>query len=383
MPDFSRRQLLAFSAAAGLAPLAPLPAFAAIAGSARGSLNGLAAAKGMGFGSCLGGSHDARGSSFDDPKMRALMIAQCGILVPENELKWQALRPSATSFNFAAADRLVDFATQNGMRVRGHTLFWNKIQYFPQWLATYDFGPKPIATAEKLLKRHVDTVCGRYGARIFSYDVVNEGIDEKTGELRLTPMAKAMGPDFIEFMFRTAHAAAPHAKLVYNDYMSWGANNALHRTGVLKLLERLKKKNVPVDALGVQSHIGAGPDGNFTIAKADEIAWRDFLDEVTGMGLDLVITEFDVNDRYLPAPIATRDADVAALGRAYLDMMLSYKQLRYVMAWGLVDKYSWLQETTARKDGLPKRSTPYDDNFQPKLLRNAIADAFRAAPMRA
>jgi endo-1,4-beta-xylanase len=213
--------------------------------------------------------------------------------------------------------------------------------------------------------------------------VVNEGIDEKTGELRLTPMAKAMGPDFIEFMFNTAHAAAPHAKLVYNDYMSWHANNALHRAGVLKLLERLKKNNVPVDALGVQSHIGADPDGNFTIAKADEIAWRHFLDEVTGMGLDLVITEFDVNDRYLPAPIATRDADVAALGRAYLDMMLSYKQLRYVMAWGLVDKYSWLQETTARKDGLPKRSTPYDDNFQPKLLRNAIADAFRAAPMRA
>jgi endo-1,4-beta-xylanase len=133
----------------------------------------------------------------------------------------------------------------------------------------------------------------------------------------------------------------------------------------------------------VQGHIGADPDGNFTIAKADEIAWRHFLDEVTGLGLELAVTEFDVNDRYLPAPIKVRDADVAALGGAYLDMMLSYKNLRYVMAWGLVDKYSWLQGTTARKDGLPKRPLPYDDNFQPTPLRGAMAAAFRAAPSRA
>ena len=53
---------------------------------------------------------------------------------------------------------------------------------------------------------------------------------------------------------------------------------------------------------------------------------------------------------------------MADLGKAYLDIMLSYPQLRYVMAWGLVDKYSWLQEFMPRADGLPQRPAPYDDN---------------------
>ena len=378
MPD--RREFLAMAAAMGFMPF---PALAETAGSAPDSLNGLGAAKGMGFGSCLGGTGGRRTSSFGDPRMRALMIEQCGILVPENELKWQALRPDAKTFDFGGADKLISFAVKNGMRVRGHTLLWQKMERFPEWLKTHDFGPNPVKEAERLLGEHVATVCGHYGTTIFTYDVVNETIDEKTGEMRETVLTKAMGPSLIDYMFQAAHAAAPGAKLVYNDYMSWGAGSALHRAGVLRLLERLKKNNVPIDVLGVQSHIGADINGGFAISSADRIEWRHFLDEVTGMGLDLAITEFDVNDRYLPADTATRDGDVAALGRDYLDMMMSYRQLQYVMAWGLVDRYSWLQENTPRKDGLSKRPTPYDDDYKPKPLRGAIADAFRAAPSRA
>jgi len=100
------------------------------------------------------------------------------------------------------------------------------------------------------------------------------------------------------------------------------------------------------------------------------------------MGLDLVITEFDVGDQTMPADIAARDHDVAALGRDYFDLMLSYRQLRYAMAWGLVDRYSWLEDRWPRADGLAKRPCPYDDSYQPKRLREAIADAFRVAPVR-
>ncbi|HEY5347889.1 MAG TPA: endo-1,4-beta-xylanase, partial [Rhizomicrobium sp.] len=281
MPD--RRELLAMAAAMGIFPL---PAFADKAGSAPDSLNALGAAKGMGFGSCLGDTGGRRTSAFGDPRMRALMIEQCGILVPENELKWQALRPDAKTFDFSGADKLIDFATQNGMRVRGHTLLWHNMRWFPQWLKTYDFGPTPTVETERLLREHVNTICARYGKRIFTYDVVNETIEAATGEMRQTVLTRTMGPYVIDFMFHTARAAAPHAKLVYNDYMSWGAGGAQHRAGVLRLLERLKKNNVPVDALGVQSHIGADANGGIAISSADQVEWRHFLDEVTGMGLE-------------------------------------------------------------------------------------------------
>jgi len=167
--------------------------------------------------------------------------------------------------------------------------------------------------------------------------------------------------------------------------MGWESDNGPHRGGVLKLLERFRKNGVPVNALGLQAHIGAGnqdSNANRAFDARDERAWRKFLEEVTGMGYGLSITEFDVHDAPLPADIAPRDRQVAALGRAFLDITLSFTQVNAVLCWGLSDSHTWLQRRTPRADGLPKRPTPYDANNQPKPLREAIAAAFRSAPPR-
>ena len=63
---------------------------------------------------------------------------------------------------------------------------------------------------------------GRYGTRIYSYDVVNEAVQPETGQIRDTNVTRALGGErFLDLMFHTAREAAPHAQLVYNDYMSW------------------------------------------------------------------------------------------------------------------------------------------------------------------
>lgn len=385
-----------------------------VAGTNPDSLNGLAVAKGMAFGACLGTASKrapklpgrvppkpikavpgklpaekppapkALSAGFDDPQLRALFIAQCGILVPENELKWYTLRPNAKTFDFSRADLLMAFADQYRLAVRGHTLLWNRTRWSPEWLAKYNFGANPAKEAERLLTEHIKTVCRRYGDRIFSYDVVNETIAPATGEYEDAPFTKVLGPEVVDLAFHLAREAAPKAQLVYNDYMSWGTKDAAHRAGVLKLLERLKKNNVPVDALGIQAHIGSDGMGTATgpLGDADLAEWRKFLDAVAAMGLDLVITEFDVNDRSVSGTPAERDRAVADYAKAYLDIVLSYPQTRYVMAWGISDKYSWLQASSPRVDGLPKRVLPYDDKFQPKPLRTAMAQAFAAAPLR-
>ena len=100
------------------------------------------------------------------------------------------------------------------------------------------------------------------------------------------------------------------------------------------------------------------------------------------MGYDLLITEFDVNDAALPSDVALRDQGVAAYGRAYLDLMFSYPRLRDVLAWGMVDSFSWLQSFAPRNDGLPLRPNPYDASDQPKPLHQSIADAFAATAAR-
>ena len=67
---------------------------------------------------------------------------------------------------------------------------------------------------------------------------------------------------------------------------------------------------------------------------------------------------------------------------AYLDIMFSYPQLRDVLAWGMCDKYSWLNGFTPRADKTLQRATPYDGAFRPKALYTAIHDAFQAAAPR-
>ncbi|HZU51632.1 MAG TPA: endo-1,4-beta-xylanase, partial [Sphingomicrobium sp.] len=323
--------------------------------------------------------------SINNSRYAGLVERECSLLVPENQLKWQWVRRSPGAFDFRAFDAIAAYAAAHGFKLRGHTLFWTPTKWYPKWLAAMDFGAQPAARAiaEKLLIDHVRTVCRRYGTKIYSYDVVNEAIQPETGEIRETNVTRALGGEhFLDLMYHTARDEAPHAQLVYNDYMSWERNpvDERHMEGVLKLLAGFRKRGTPVDALGVQSHIRLlkkEPVG--AIVRESEGPWRHFIDAVVGMGYKLLITEFDVNDHAAPTDILVRDRMVADYGRAYLDLMLSYPQLGDVLAWGLTDRYSWLTGFDPRADKTRQRGTPYDVDFRPKLLRSAMATSFHSA----
>jgi len=401
MSELSRRDCVSWALAAGLMPVDQ--ALAAkrrrravkLAGTAPGCLNAIAMSRGMRFGSSIGMDSTAEGlallppevlarprraPSFDDAGVRRLMVEQCSIVVPENEMKWYVVRPDPKTYDFRRMDRLVRWAGAGGLAVRGHNLVWNAMRWTPRWVGTFDFGSRPASAAEKMLHGHIAKVCRRYGNRIFSYDVINETINPKTGALEDTPFTKYLGWDVIDICFHAAREAAPRAELVYNDFPSWNPDGT-HRAAILKLLDYAKKKNLPVDALGVQAHIGFPNVGGPSSAR-DETAWRKFLDDVAGMGYGLIVTEFDINDKAAPGDIVERDRSVAELGKTYFDIMVGYPALRYVMVWGMVDKYSWLQEFVPRADGLEQRPAPYDDACQPKPLREAMAACFAGAPMR-
>lgn len=378
-----RRTLLAGLAAL---PLAGCASGLASPGAPSIGLDTLARRGGRRFGSAIAstpGRTDA--GSIQNPAYAALVKAECGLVVPENELKWQATRPGPEDFDFARMDEIVAWARANAMEMRGHTLLWHRPQWFPDWLNSYDFGTRPAAEAERLVTTHIRTVIGRYGDFISSWDVVNEAIDHDRNATIETSLSRAMGsPEaVIDLAFHTARAAAPEAQLVYNDYMSWEPQHAKHCADVLRLLEGLRKRGTPVDALGIQSHIEMlTRDPATGLGPYDERGWRRFLDEVTGMGYRLVVTEFDVKDKAQPAAIGPRDAAVAEFAKRYFDVMFDYADhLDDILAWGMVDRFNWLQDfrDSKRDDGLPVRGTPYDDAYRAKPLRGALADVFAAS----
>jgi endo-1,4-beta-xylanase len=376
MSTWSRREFITLAAAAAAASRAPAANATPLAARPqRGdeSLDLIARRNGMRFGSAMA-YHQ-----LSDPGYCGLMRTQCGIMVTENELKWPLIEPNRGTFTFERGDALARFAADEHLLLRGHNLLWQKSKYLPDWVRKGPLGSHPRAALERLLRDHVTREVEHY-PQVVSWDVVNETISTKTGNVRETVFTRHLGPATFDLTYHAARAAAPHAQLVYNDYMSWDSSSAVHRNGVLRFLEELRKRNVPVDALGLQSHIGA--KDSRAHGAPEEGAWRRFLDEVTGMGYALLVTEFDVNDGGLPVDPAQRDRMLADYARHYLDITLSYRQLKYVLTWGLIDPDSWLDRLTPRSDGTPRRPLPFDSDYRPKPLYFAIAEALSAAPAR-
>ncbi|WOI53480.1 endo-1,4-beta-xylanase [Parvularcula sp. LCG005] len=375
MAQFSRRgfvTLLGSTALVACTGKSGAEASAEGAVSGQPSLASLAKAKNIKFGSAM-----AAGQLNND-RYTDIIKRECGIIVAENENKIYVINPQPDVMNFAPGDALVDFAKANDLGMRGHTLIWHHPQWLPKWINEKDWGS--AANAEAYLNQYVSAVASRYEPFYSSWDVVNETIDPATGELRETSFSRAMGPEVIDYCFHVAREAAPSAKLAYNDYMDWAPASDKHRAGVLRLVERLVKSGAPIDAVGLQSHSNEDAPAGYTKERAR--IWKSFCDEIVGMGLDLYITEFDVDDSRMEADITARDTEIAAYTKDYLDLMLSYPQTKDLLIWGMVDSENWLQGFQPREDGLPKRPTVYDADYQPKPMRDAIAAALKAAPQR-
>jgi endo-1,4-beta-xylanase len=181
-----------------------------------------------------------------------LVQQQAGIVVPENAMKWEGLRPGPSIFDFTQADKLMRFAGLAGQQVRGHNLCWHEA--LPPWFKS----TVNKANARKHLTQHILTVAGHYRGQIHSWDVVNEAIrpeDSRPDGLRNTPWLDLIGPDYLDVAFHSAADADPHAKLTYNDYGIEldTPEQTRKREVVLELLQGFKSRGVPIHAVGVHS----------------------------------------------------------------------------------------------------------------------------------
>jgi len=362
--SLTRREFLAQTAAT--TALAGLPLATLAQTAATDTLKAEAGSRGLLVGCCVHAK-----SLQSDPAYAALVKQQMNILVAENEFKFGPIHPQPTTFYFDDADYIINFAEKNGMKMRGHNFVWHRA--LPPWFAT-DVTP---ANAEQVLVNHIETVAGRYKGRIHSWDVVNEAIqvsDNLPNGMRNSPWQKIL-PSYIDIAFRTARRVDPHALLTYNDYDIEGedAASTAKRAAVLDLVRGMQKRGVPIDAIGIQSHLHAGP--KYTYGPALE----QFMKDVQSLGLKMMLTEMDVNDRDLPADIPTRDAAVADLYSSYLKTTLANKNVLALLTWGITDKYTWLNHEGARKDGLPERSLPFDADLKPKPAFSSELVALKAA----
>jgi len=306
-----------------------------------------------------------------DVRLKEAVIRYCTQIVPEYELKWPTLRPDAHTFVFERADALLEFAQQNGLTMRGHNLVW--YADLPEWTKQI----RDARSAERALRDHIATVVSYYRGKLTSWDVVNEAIPEfpkHSTDRRDSLWQTCLGSNYIRIAFRAAADADPDVQLTLNDYdiESVGERFAARRAALRNLVSDLLDSGTPLRAIGLQSHL----HGEIEI---DTDGLAKCVAEFRSWGLDVIVTELDVDDKRLPASLSERDAIVAKRVNDVLAAISSEVALRSILTWGLADQYSWIDQMFPRADGLPNRPLPLDVEFRPKPFMDVITKFTREA----
>ncbi len=301
------------------------------------------------------------GGAINTPMYSSLIARQFGSMTMENEMKPDFILDEAESkrdlaahkesaaLHFQSCEPMLQYARQNGIAVRGHTLVWHS--QTPAWFFYEDYDTSgKLASRELMLKRMENYIKGviswteeNYPGVIYAWDVANEAVADYFGA-GAAPMRQegslwyqVIGEDFVAKAFEYArkytqqYAPGRSIKLFYNDYNEYFPSK---RDGIVALLEPIRDAG-NIDGVGMQSHIDTkrpleGADGYMT-------AVRKFRDE---LGLEIHVTELDVG-------IAQGDTEESqgTYYREFMEALLKEKKdgakITSVTFWGLTDEMSW------------------------------------------
>lgn len=247
--------------------------------------------------------------------------------------------PTRNTYNFDWLDFFIKFAERYNMQVRGFHLVWGDPQWLPEWLLKGNFSRNELI---KILHDYVVTVVGRYKGKIHSWSTVNEFVNRQfSGPTRDFWYAN-IGPDYVEMVFRWAKEADPNAILILNE------DHIHDRRGYCKdqadraydWVRQLKQKGVPIDAVGMQMHLlkpnycikGSPPNKDDVIATMRRFA---------ELGVDIYVTEFDVNLTDVPGTQAEKWTFQAGVYRDMLQACLESNVCRGFSIYGLSDNEGW------------------------------------------
>ncbi len=305
-----------------------------------------------------------------DASADSLIVQQFNAVTPENIMKAAIIHPGWDTYNYTLADKLVAYAQKHGIRINAHTLIWHS------QLPSFMQGINDPDSVRRYFSGHIKTVAGRYDGKVYSWDVVNEALNED-GSLRNSIFLQKLGEDYIVEAFRLAQKAAPHTKLYYNDY---NIEQPLKRAGAIALIKKIQAAGVRIDGVGIQGHWKAGK----LPLKEIEESIRQF----AALGIEVMFTELDISVLPSPWDTATADVNKKATGNSQMNpytgglpdsvaqlqarsygalfsLFLKYKKsISRVTCWGVDDGQSWLNDWPIH--GRTNYPLLFNRHYQPK-----------------
>lgn len=251
--------------------------------------------------------------------------------VHENALKWYSTEREKGQVSYTDADKILKWSQKNGLKMRGHTLFWEVEKYNKSWLK--NLPPQELRAA---VEQRTKEVCSRYKGSIDEHDVLNEMLHGNFFRSRL-------GAGIVKDMFTWCKQVNPGAMLYMNDY---NILNGKELDKYVQLIDSLLKQGVPIDGIGAQGHIRE----NITAERIQKS-----LDTLAQFGLPIKITEFDA--------VADTEREKARILRDVYRVAFAHPAVKGIFMWGFWEGAHW-----------EPKAALFKKNWQPLIAAQTFED---------
>ncbi|MBN2439924.1 MAG: endo-1,4-beta-xylanase [Spirochaetales bacterium] len=300
--------------------------------------------------------------SLDIPGVKEILTSQYAGISAEDEMNFAFIREKEKEYNFGPADRLIAFAMDNDMLVRGQTLV--RHNSVPSWLENKKWTKDSLL---KILQEYITTVVSRYKGKVYCWDVVNEVLTDE-GLFRgdeLSIWYRYCGPAYIEKAFISAHNADPGAKLFINDDGISTINPKSN--GLYIIVKELLARGIPIHGIGMQMHL--------TEEKVPD--YRSMFENIqrfVKLGLEIHITEMDVR---IKEPVTREKLMNQAKIYGYITQIaLNINEVTNLTTNGFTDSLSRIPAFFESYGS----ALPFDGDLNPKPAFFAIRENLEKGP---
>ena len=263
---------------------------------------------------------------------------------------WGRYEPRPGQTDAPRVEAMARWCRDNGIRPKGHPLCWHQV--CPKW--AMDMDPNEV---RKLQFARITREVKGFTGLIDTWDVVNEAVVMPNFDRDTNPVSKLCRKigqvELIKETFGAARAANPSAVLLLNDYDTSPKYE--------RLIEECLKAGIPIDVIGIQSHMHAGYRG---------AAWAwETCERFARFNKPLNFTELTITSGLERRDIrwqgpAHADWPTTPEGEArqakqveeFYTVLFSHPAVQAITWWDFSDDHAWLGAPAGlvRKDMTPK-----------------------------
>lgn len=258
----------------------------------------------------------------EDQTYRAKVQELFNAAANENALKWPPWDGDWGQTHFSRAKTLAGFAwlKAHGFHRRGHVLVWPSWRNLPQSIRDLADQADAATAIPPLVIDHIDEIIQATEGLVEEWDVINEPYTNHD-------LMDLSGDHVMVEWFQAARRNLPTAPLYLNDYniLSNNGQDIAHQNHYEQTIQYLLDQGAPITGLGMQGHFG-----DQVTAPAKLLA---LLDRFGRFGLDIKITEFDIN--------TTDQALLNDYTRDFMIVVFSHPAVAGLQWWGFWEKAHW------------------------------------------